>query len=128
MTNIEISERDLDVIWHPCTQMKDHEFLPMIPIKKGKGVYLEDFDGDRYIDAISSWWVNLFGHANEQINAAVKQQLDTLEHVIFAGFTHEPIVRLSERLVVLSPEGLTRCCYADNGSSAVEVALKMSYH
>ncbi|RLA73268.1 MAG: adenosylmethionine--8-amino-7-oxononanoate transaminase [Epsilonproteobacteria bacterium] len=128
MTNQEISERDLDVIWHPCTQMKDHEFLPMIPIKKGEGIYLEDFDGNRYIDAISSWWVNLFGHANTQINNAVKAQLDTLEHVIFAGFTHEPIVRLSERLIALSPKGLTRSFYADNGSSAVEVALKMSYH
>ena len=123
-----MAERDLDVIWHPCTQMKDHEFLPMIPIKKGKGVYLEDFEGREYIDAISSWWVNIFGHANPYINEAVKKQLDTLEHVILAGFTHEPIVRLSERLVKLTPEGLTRCFYADNGSSAVEVALKMSYH
>ncbi len=128
MNNKAIAERDLDVIWHPCTQMKDHEFLPMIPIKKGKGVYLEDFEGNQYIDAISSWWVNMFGHSNDYINAAVKKQLDTLEHVIFAGFTHEPIVDLSERLVKLTPEGLTRCFYADNGSSAVEVALKMSYH
>ncbi len=128
MNNEMMAKRDLDVIWHPCTQMKDHEFLPMIPIKKGKGVYLEDFEGNRYIDAISSWWVNIFGHSNEYINAAVKKQLDTLEHVILAGFTHEQVVRLSERLVALTPEGLTRCFYADNGSSAVEVALKMSYH
>ena len=128
MNNASIAERDLDVIWHPCTQMKDHEFLPMIPIKKGEGVYLEDFEGNRYIDAISSWWVNMFGHANPYINAAVKKQLDTLEHVILAGFTHEQVVRLSERLVSLTPKGLTRCFYADNGSSAVEVALKMSYH
>lgn len=128
MTNREISERDLRHIWHPCTQMKDHEFLPMTPIKKGEGVYLEDFDGERYVDAISSWWVNLFGHANPAISAALKAQSETLEHVILAGFTHEPIVRLSERLVALTPEGLTRCFYADNGSSAVEVALKMAYH
>ena len=128
INNETIANRDLDVIWHPCTQMKDHEFLPMIPIKKGKGVYLEDFEGKEYIDAISSWWVNIFGHSNEYINDAVKAQLDTLEHVILAGFTHEQIVRLSERLVSLTPEGLTRCFYADNGSSAVEVTLKMSYH
>ncbi len=128
MNNETIANRDLDVIWHPCTQMKDHEFLPMIPIKKGKGVYLEDFEGNNYIDAISSWWVNIFGHSNDYINAAIKKQLDTLEHVILAGFTHEQIVRLSERLVSLTPKGLTRCFYADNGSSAVEVTLKMSYH
>ena len=128
MNNETIANRDLDVIWHPCTQMKDHEFLPMIPIKKGKGIYLEDFEGNNYIDAISSWWVNIFGHSNDYINDAVKKQLDTLEHVILAGFTHEQIVRLSERLVSLTPEGLTRCFYADNGSSAVEVTLKMSYH
>ena len=128
MTNQEISERDLRHIWHPCTQMKDHEFLPLVPIRRGKGVFLEDFEGNRFIDAVSSWWVNLFGHANARITAAVQEQAATLEHVILAGFTHEPIVRLSERLVELAPEGLTRCFYADNGSSAVEVALKMAYH
>ncbi len=128
MNNHEMQQRDLEVIWHPCTQMKDHEFLPMIPIKKGEGVYLEDFDGKRYIDAISSWWVNIFGHANAYINQKIREQLETLEHVILAGFTHEGVIRLSERLVKLTPEGLTRCFYADNGSSAVEVALKMSYH
>jgi len=128
MNNQTMADRDLDVIWHPCTQMKDHEFLPMIPIKRGFGIYLEDYEKNRYIDAISSWWVNLFGHSNPRINSAVKTQLDTLEHVILAGFTHEQIIRLSERLVKLTPEGLTRCFYADNGSSAVEVALKMSYH
>jgi len=127
-TNKSIVERDLSLIWHPCTQMKDHEFLPMIPIKKGYGVMLEDFDGNTYIDAIGSWWVNIFGHANPYINEKVKAQLDTLEHVILAGFTHEPIVHLSERLVKLTPEGLNKCFYADNGSSAVEIALKMSYH
>lgn len=115
-------------MWHPCTQMKDHEIYPVIPIKKGQGVWLEDFEGNQYLDAISSWWVNLFGHANPAINAALKNQLDTLEHVIFAGFTHESAIKLAEKLVEITPEGLSRCFYADNGSSAVEVALKMSFH
>lgn len=121
-------DRDLSVLWHPCTQMKDHETLPLIPIKRGEGVYLEDFNGQRYIDAVSSWWVNIFGHCHPEINQAIKQQLDTLEHVILAGFTHETVISLSEKLVAITPPHLTRCFYADNGSSAVEVALKMSYH
>lgn len=120
--------RDLSVLWHPCTQMKDHEWLPLIPIRKGRGVWLEDFDGHRYLDAISSWWVNLFGHSHPYINAALKEQLDTLEHVLLAGFTHETVIELSERLVAITPPGLERCFYADNGSSAIEVALKMSFH
>jgi adenosylmethionine-8-amino-7-oxononanoate aminotransferase len=120
--------RDLAAVWHPCTQMKDHEQLPLIPIARGEGVWLQDFEGNRYLDAVSSWWVNLFGHANPRINAAIKAQLDALEHVILAGFTHEPVVRLSEQLVQLAPPGLAKCFYADNGSSAVEVALKMSFH
>ena len=128
MSNLELKDRDLKVVWHPCTQMKDHESLPLIPIKKGKGIYLEDFEQNRYIDAVSSWWVNLFGHSNDYINQKVKEQLDTLEHVILAGFTHEQVVKLSERLVELTPKGLNKCFYADNGSSAVEVALKMSFH
>ncbi len=128
MKNDELKNRDLDVLWHPCTQMKDHEKLPLIPIKKAHGIYLEDFEGNRYIDAISSWWVNMFGHTNSYINEKIKEQLDTLEHVILAGFTHEQVVRLSERLVALTPDGLDKCFYSDNGSSAVEVALKMSYH
>ncbi len=128
MTNLELKDRDLDVLWHPCTQMKDHETLPLIPIKKADGIYLEDFEQNRYIDGISSWWVNMFGHTNIYINQKIKEQLDTLEHVILAGFTHEQVVRLSERLVKLTPKGLDKCFYSDNGSSAVEVALKMSYH
>jgi adenosylmethionine-8-amino-7-oxononanoate aminotransferase len=128
MTNNELTRRDLSVVWHPCTQMKDHEALPMIPIRRGEGVWLEDFEGRRYIDAISSWWVNLFGHANPRINSAITHQLGELEHVILAGFTHEPVIRLSERLVEITPPGLAHCFYADNGSSAVEVALKMSFH
>ena len=128
MKNELISQRDMSVLWHPCTQMKDHETFGIIPIARGYGVILEDFDGNTYIDAISSWWVNLFGHTNSTINGKIKEQLDTLEHVILAGFTHEGIVRLSERLIKLAPDGLSHCFYADNGSSAIEVALKMSYH
>ena len=120
--------RDLAHVWHPCTQMKDHEQLPMIPIRRASGAWLEDYDGKRYLDAISSWWVNLFGHANPRINAAVAAQLERLEQVILAGFTHEPVIALSEALTTLAPAGLTRCFYADNGSAAVEVALKMSFH
>jgi adenosylmethionine-8-amino-7-oxononanoate aminotransferase len=126
--NAAIAARDLAVVWHPCTQMKDHERLPMIPIARGSGVWLYDFDGNHYLDGISSWWVNLFGHANPRINAAVREQLERLEHVMLAGFTHEPVLELSERLVRLLPAGLTRCFYADNGSAAVEVAIKMSFH
>ena len=126
MKNSEIMEIDLKYNWHPCTQMKDHEFLPLIPIKKAKGVYLEDFEGNKYIDAISSWWVNLFGHSNEYINSKIKEQLETLEHVIFAGFTHEQAIKLSKRLCQLT--GFDKVFYADNGSSAVEIALKMSFH
>jgi len=128
MNNDQFIERDLAVLWHPCTQMKDHEKLPLIPIRRGQGVWLEDFDGRRYLDAISSWWVNLFGHANQRISDSIKAQLDQLEHVLLAGFTHEPVVSLSERLVAITPSALKRCFFADNGSSAVEVALKMSFH
>lgn len=128
MNNEQLIKDDLEHIWHPCTQMKDYEFLPLTPVKKAKGVYLEDFEGRKYIDGISSWWVNIFGHSNDYINTKIKEQLDSLEHVILAGFTHEPIVRLTKRLVNITPKGLEKAFYADNGSSAVEVALKMSYH
>ena len=128
MNNSELLKRDLSVLWHPCTQMKDHENLPLIPIKSGKGVWLQDFEGNRYLDAISSWWVNLFGHANTHINHALKNQIDKLEHVLLAGFSHEPAITLAERLVKHTPPGLNRCFFADNGSSAVEATLKMSYH
>ena len=126
--NSSIMQRDLDVIWHPCTQMKDHESLPLIPIESGKGIYLYDFDGNTYIDAISSWWVNLFGHSNDFINERVKDQIDTLEHVLLAGFTHEPAIELAHKLVNITPNELKKVFYVDNGSSAVEAALKMSYH
>lgn len=128
MTNHDWMRRDLEVLWHPCTQMKDHEQLPVIPIRRGEGVWLEDFDGKRYLDAVSSWWVNVFGHANPRINDRIKAQVDQLEHVILAGFSHQPVIELSERLVALTPAGLDRVFYADNGSSCIEVALKMSYH
>lgn len=128
MSNHDLMQRDLAVLWHPCTQMQDHESIPVVPVARASGIWLTDFDGKRYIDAISSWWVNIWGHAHPQINAALKAQLDTLEHVILAGFTHEPIVALSEKLVALAPAGLSRCFYADNGSAAIEVALKMSMH
>jgi adenosylmethionine---8-amino-7-oxononanoate aminotransferase len=120
--------RDLRHVWHPCTQMKDHESVPMIPLRSGSGVWLEDFAGKRYLDGISSWWVNLFGHSNERINAAVREQLERLEHAIFAGFTHQPAVTLAEELVRIAPPGLNRCFFADNGSAAIEVAIKMSFH
>jgi len=107
--------------------MKDHEFLPLIPIEKGEGVYLEDFEGNRYIDAVSSWWVNILGHNNKFINNYIKNQVDTLEHVLLAGFTHKPAIDLAKKLVEITPEGLNKVFFADNGSSAVEVALKMSF-
>ncbi|EGO4877895.1 aminotransferase class III-fold pyridoxal phosphate-dependent enzyme, partial [Campylobacter lari] len=122
---MNLKELDLKHIWHPCTQMSDHEFLPLIPIKKAKGVYLYDFDEKSYIDCISSWWVNIFGHCNEYINEKIKDQLQSLEHVLFAGFSHEPIIKLSQRLCKLLP--FDKCFFADNGSSAIEVALKMSF-
>ncbi|HEU5136987.1 MAG TPA: adenosylmethionine--8-amino-7-oxononanoate transaminase [Steroidobacteraceae bacterium] len=126
--NSDWVKRDLAHVWHPCTQMKDHESVPMIPLRSGSGVWLEDFAGKRYLDGISSWWVNLFGHANPRINAAVREQLGQLEHAIFAGFTHPPAVQLAEELVRVAPAGLNRCFFADNGSAAVEVAVKMSFH
>lgn len=126
--NAQIVTEDLKNIWHPCTQMKDHETLPLVPIKNAKGVYLYDFEDKSYIDAISSWWVNIFGHVNEHISEKIKEQLDTLEHVLLAGFTHKPAVNLAEKLVNLTPKGLEKVFFADNGSSAVEVALKMSFH
>ena len=124
--NQDLLSRSLRSVWHPCTQMKHHEHMPLVPIARGEGTWLYDFDGNRYLDVISSWWVNLFGHANPRINAALVEQLGRLEHVILAGFTHEPVVQLSERLSALT--GLSHCFYGSDGASAVEIALKMSYH
>jgi adenosylmethionine-8-amino-7-oxononanoate aminotransferase len=118
--------RSLGAVWHPCTQMKHHEAMPLVPVARGAGMWLYDFDGNRYLDAISSWWVNLFGHANPRIGAAVAAQLGELEHVMLAGFTHQPVVRLSERLRELT--GLGHCFYGSDGASATEIALKMSFH
>jgi adenosylmethionine-8-amino-7-oxononanoate aminotransferase len=126
MSNQEFLHRSLASVWHPCTQMKQHETQPLVPISSGEGVWLHDFDGRRYLDAVSSWWVNLFGHCNPRINAALKDQLDRLEHVMLAGFTHQPVVELSERLACLS--GLGHCFYGSDGASATEIALKMSFH
>ncbi len=132
-SNAEWVARSLAHGWQPCTQMHDHQGggeapIPLIPIRKAEGVWLEDYDGRRYLDGVSSWWTNIFGHRHPHIVASLKQQLDELDHVIFAGFTHEPAIELAERLCKLVPDGLDRCFLADNGSAAVEVALKMSFH
>jgi adenosylmethionine-8-amino-7-oxononanoate aminotransferase len=150
-----LAARDLAVVWHPCTQMHDHETLPMLPIASAEGAWLTGHDGKRYLDAVSSWWTCLLGHRHPRIVAALKDQLDKLDHVMLAGFTHEPAIELAEELVRIAPkpmsppplagkgEGggtatnhrsqtddhvLRRVFYADNGSSAVEVALKLSFH
>ena len=127
-SNAALAARDLRHLWHPCTQMHDHETIPLIPIVRGEGAWLIDADGRRYLDGISSWWTNLFGHANPRIAAALADQATTLEQVIFAGFTHPPAVALAEELVRVTPAGLERVFLADNGSAAIEVALKMSFH
>ncbi len=124
----QLVQRSLQSVWHPCTQMQHHETMPLVAIKRGQGVWLYDGDNRRYLDAVSSWWVNLFGHANPRINAALKDQLDTLEHAMLAGFTHEPVVALSEKLSALTGGVLGHCFYASDGASAVEIALKMSFH
>jgi len=121
-------KRSLAAVWHPCTQMKQHEALPLIPIARAHGCWLYDFDGHRYLDAVSSWWVNLFGHGNTRINAALTDQLAQLEHVMLAGFTHEPVVALSERLSQITAGALGHCFYASDGAAATEIALKMSFH
>lgn len=126
VTNQDLLNRSLQSVWHPCTQMKQHEQWPLIPISSGDGMWLTDMEGKRYLDAVSSWWVNLFGHNHPRIKEAIKQQLDSLEHVMLAGFTHEPVVELSEKLSHLT--GLGHAFYASDGASATEIALKMSFH
>ena len=133
MSNADLLQRSLAAVWHPCTQMKQHAntdagSLPLIPIARGEGAWLYDFDGKRYLDGISSWWVNLFGHCNPRINAALRAQLDELEHVILAGCTHRPVVELSERLSALTGGRLGHAFFASDGASATEIALKMSFH
>ena len=120
--------RSLASVWHPCTQMQHHETTPLIPVSHGAGAWLYDTNGKRYLDAISSWWVNLFGHANPRINAALIDQLGKIEHAMLAGFTHEPVIQLSEKLAARTGNVLGHCFYASDGASAVEIALKMSFH
>ena len=127
LSNNDLMQEDLKYIFHPCTQMKDHEKLPLIPIQKGKGAYIYDYDGGKYLDCISSWWVNLFGHSNKYINKKLHKQSKKLEHVIFAGFTHKPAIKLARRLVNITPKPLQKVFFADNGSSAVEISLKMAF-
>ena len=122
-----LEEKDLKYIWHPCSQMKDYEELPPIIIDKGQGIYLYDKNGKEYMDIVSSWWCNLLGHCNPVINQAIKEQLDRLEHVIFANFSHEGAIELCEQLIQSIPKGLTKFNFSDNGSGAVECALKMAF-
>lgn len=124
--NKDLLQRSLRSVWHPCTQMKHHERYPLVPIARGEGAWLFDSDGKGYLDAVSSWWVNLFGHNQPVIKEAIKSQLDQLEHVMLAGFTHEPVVKLSEKLSTLT--GLGHAFYGSDGASATEIALKMSFH
>jgi len=126
--NARMSERSRRAIWHPCTQMKHHEAVPLVPIARAEGVWLYDLEGRRILDAISSWWVNLLGHRHPRINSALSEQLKSLEHVMLAGFTHAPALELSERLAQLAPGGLGHCFFGSDGASAVEIALKMSCH
>lgn len=127
MTSKEWVKKDLDHIWHPCSQMKDYETYPPIVIDHAKGSYLYDVEGKRYIDGNSSWWCNLLGHCHPRINAAIKRQLDKVEQVMFADFSHEAAIILCERLSELLPSGLSKFFFSSDGASSVEVALKMSY-
>ena len=120
-------KEDLKYIWHPCSQMKDYETLPPIVIEHGDGINLYDIDGKCYKDVISSWWCNLLGHCNPRINNAIKKQIDSLEHVIFANFTHKPAITLCQELMKILPKGLCKFNFADNGSAAIEMSLKMSF-
>ncbi len=128
MTKEKLMDLEKKHIWHPCSQMKDYEEYPATPIVKAQGVWLETIDGKKILDAISSWWVNIFGHCNPYISQKISEQLNTLEHVIFANYTHKPAIILGKRLSSLFNDQLPRVFYADNGSSAIEVAIKMSYH
>jgi adenosylmethionine-8-amino-7-oxononanoate aminotransferase len=128
MTNAEMVARSRAALWHPCTQMKMHERFPLVPIARGEGPWLFDFEGRRYLDGVSSWWVNLFGHAHPAINAAIGAQLEALEHVMLAGFTHAPAIELAERLARIAPGHLGHAFFASDGASAAEIALKMAFH
>lgn len=123
----ELQKIDLKYIFHPCSQMKDYEELPPIVVKKAYGIYFEDEFGKKYMDCVSSWWVNLFGHCNKRINDAIKNQLDKLEHILFVNFSHEPAIELAEELIKVVPKGIEKFLFADNGSSSIEMALKLSF-
>ncbi len=124
----DLAQRSIAAIWHPCTQMQRAATVPPLAMMHGEGPWLFDDAGHRYFDATSSWWVNLFGHADARINAALKDQLDRLPHVMLAGCTHVPAVELAERLSALTDGVLGHCFFASDGASAVEIALKMSFH
>jgi adenosylmethionine-8-amino-7-oxononanoate aminotransferase len=119
-----LQERDQQYLWHPYTQHKTA--APPIAIVRGEGALLWDENGKEYIDAIASWWVNPFGHSNKFIADAIYKQLTTLEHVLFGGFTHEPAILLSEKLIEILPSNQDKIFFSDNGSTAVEVAIKAS--
>lgn len=134
-SNASWNARDLAALWHPCTQMHDHadgrtetSAIPLLPIRSALGAWLTDMEGRRYLDAVSSWWTCLFGHRDPRLVAAIKAQLDELDHVLLAGFGHAPAIELAESLLRVAPPGLAKAFYADNGSAAVEVALKMAFH
>lgn len=120
-------KEDLKYIWHPCSQMKDYEDLPPIVVDHAQGINLYDIDGNCYKDVVSSWWCNLLGHCNPKINSAIKAQLDKLEHVIFANFTHKTAITLCHKLMEVLPDGLCKFNFADNGSASIEMAMKMSF-
>ena len=123
----KLQEIDMKYIFHPCSQMKDYEKLPPIVIKKAEGMYLEDENGKKYLDCVSSWWVNLFGHCNKKINKAIKEQIDKVEHVIFVNFSHEAAINLVQELAKVVPKGIEKFLFADNGSPSIEMALKLSF-
>lgn len=128
MTAPDLAQRSRAAVWHPCTQMARLANVPPLPIARGEGPWLIDTDGRRYFDANSSWWVNLFGHSDRALHDAIKQQLDTLPHVMLAGCTHEPAVRLAERLSARTGGALGHVFFGSDGASAVEIALKQSFH
>ncbi len=120
-------KRDLEFIWHPYTQMRDCKKIPPILIEKAKGIKLYDDKGNFYYDTISSWWCNVHGHNHPRIKEAIRKQINSLEHVLFAGFTHKPAIALAHKVISLAPGKLNKVFFSDNGSTAVEIALKMSF-
>lgn len=122
----DLQKRDLKYIFHPCSQMKDYEKFPPVVIEKGEGIYVWDEFGKKYMDCVGSWWLNPLGHCNPRINKVINEQINTIEHIIFANFSHRPAIELSEKLMKLVPNGLSKLFFADNGSSGVEIALKLA--